>query len=156
MEQRAKSIKEISIEFGVSLDTVRRKLKHLPMHCISTGEKGKKLINPEGVVILSELFSKSSYADAYANDNFTYAENDLHKQGAGAEKIAMLEALVKSLEIDKENYRSENSDLRESLKIAQELTSQAQQLHAIAENKIKLLETPKEEGNFFQRIFKKS
>jgi hypothetical protein len=163
IEKQEMSIAELALKFEKSQDTIRRLLKHVPMHCIRRVEKGKKLINADGIHVLSDLLRHSSYADAYAKKdlhmNYTQPEEESFK---GELKFLKQQLNVKDEQILKLNNQLDKQlekkdhqilELHKRLAESQELNRNQQILLKNEQEKLLLLENNNK--GIFERIFKR-
>jgi len=158
--ENKKTIAQIARELGVSKEGVRKKMKAEPLATslqqLVTTVGNTKYIEVGGIELIKSAFVQGKTPTELAKESPTFANktptnSDIHIHDSQVEKIEMLQAIIEELKADKEHYRAENNDLRQSVAKAQELADQAQQLHALAENKIKLLEAPQEKISWFKR-----
>ena len=114
-----KTIKQLADEYGLSKQAIRKRINQLPTSCYYVGTNRTIYITKEGAKILASKVS-TSHQQVDANIN--------------TKVDTLIETLTAQLKVKDEQIER----LQQSL-------NQAQQLQAIAEQKIKLLEQKDEE-----------
>lgn len=157
-----KTIKQLADEFGMTKQAMQYHIKKLPKSCtFFTTQKGTKIlmVKPEGQDLLYSLLAKKQVEEVA---NFATKEEILElrhklemKELENKNYLEKIEILQKRAEEDKERM----DRILKSL-------DQAQQLQAIAEQKIRLLEQkeiqeeeqnqqPEEKQSFWSRLWHK-
>lgn len=139
-----KTIKQISDELGVDKQKVYRyikknHIKEVHQECISEAlqKKGTKYYDEVG-----ESLIKQGFSDNTASDEVQQEVHHNHINDAVIDTLLMqIEVLKNELDVKNEQIKEKDKQLSDTLKAL----DQAQQLHAIAENKVKLLEEQQEE-----------
>lgn len=139
-----KTIKQISDELGVDKQKVYRyikknHIKEVHQECISEAlqKKGTKYYDEVG-----ESLIKQGFSDNTASDEVQQEVHHNHINDAVIDTLLMqIEILRNELDVKNEQIKEKDKQLSDTLKAL----DQAQQLHAIAENKVKLLEEQQEE-----------
>ena len=137
-----KTIRELAEAYGMSKQAMNYHVKKLPKSCKNfTTKNGVKtlMINAEGQSLIYSWMSKKHYSesiDLYTSEEFIKTRHALEiAELKNKNNLEKLEILQRRAEEDKERI----DFLLKSL-------DQAQQLQAMAESKIKLLEKRKEEN----------
>ena len=139
-----KTIKQISDELGVDKQKVYRyikknHIKEVHQECISEAlqKNGTKYYDEVG-----ESLIKQGFSDNTASDEVQQEVHHNHINDAVIDTLLMqIEVLKNELDVKNEQIKEKDKQLSDTLKAL----DQAQQLHAIAENKVKLLEEQQEE-----------
>lgn len=114
-----KTIKQLADEYGVSKQAIRKRINQLPTNCHYVGVNRAIYITEEGAKLLaSKISTKRQQVDI----------------NVGTKVDTLIETLTAQLKVKDEQIER----LQQSL-------NQAQQLQAIAEQKIKLLEQKQED-----------
>lgn len=139
-----KTIKQISDELGVDKQKVYRyikknHIKEVHQECIGEAlqKNGTKYYDE-----VAESLIKQGFSDNIASDEVQQEVHHNHIDDAVIDTLLeQIEILRNELDVKNEQIKEKDKQLSDTLKAL----DQAQQLHAIAENKVKLLEEQQEE-----------
>lgn len=128
----SKTIKEIADELGVSKTAVRKKIANLGLQSGLRKNGNQFAIEKEQEILIKSAF--------HENQSETKSETSLQSE---TKNNAVIDVLVKQSETLKNELEIKNKQIEElnkRLEESQKLLDQQQKLHAMAEQKIQLLE----------------
>lgn len=136
----SKTIKEIADELGVSKTAVRKKIANLGLQSGLRKNGNQFVIEKEQEILIKSAF--------HENQSETKAETSLQSETkiglqSQTKNNAVIDVLVKQSETLKNELEIKNKQIEElnkRLEESQKLLDQQQKLHAMAEQKIQLLE----------------
>jgi len=146
----SKTIKELADELGVSKQTIRYHLKHLPANYTGKDSKNRIIIKPNAeTVIKGKVVKEKTSITGKHTGNISVNKNGIPVKGDN-EYQALINKRLDNLEkLYHEQLTSKDEEIKrlhDTLNHNQKLLDQSQQLQLIAENKIKQLEEPKKEA----------
>lgn len=114
-----KTIKQLADEYGISKQAIRKRINQLPTSCYRVTTNQLILVNDEGLKLL-----------------------DLKLSTKVSTKVPTVDTteLIAELRAEKERMQKEIDEKNQQISNLIQLANQAQQLQAIAESKLKLLE----------------
>ena len=135
-----KTIKQIAEELGVSKTAVRKKIENLGL-----SEKVKTNGNRIEVDERQEKLIKSAFSQ---KETKTANANEVSEK---SETLRLLSSMVSTLTEQLQEKDKQIERLQTELENAQKSVDQAQQLHAMSEKKILLLEESNQKRHWWQR-----